>query len=312
MKRRSLGSGGLLVSELGIGTNTFGRYCDAAQSRAILDTALELGVDFIDTADVYGGGLSETYIGEAIQGRRDKFVICTKTGYGIQAEADPGGLSRRRLIARLDDSLRRLKTDHVDVYYMHTPDRNTPLAETLRTLDDLVSAGKIRYPAHSNHPGWQIAEIAGICRAGGYVEPVVSQSQWNLVERGVEAEVVPACEHFGLGMIPYSPLAGGFLTGKYRRGEDGPEGARGTGNEAFRARWMKDENVAALERYESFAAARGRTVAELAVSWLLAHPVVSSVITGVTSPDQLRSNAKSIEWELTTEELAELKPKPVA
>lgn len=303
MEYRRVGLAGARVSAIGLGGNTFGRYADAAQTEAIVKTALDLGVNHIDTAESYSNGASEELLGRALKGRRGEVTLASKTG--SLAEPD-GRLSRQRIVARLDASLRRLGTDYLDLYYLHFPDPGTPIEESLRALDDSVRAGKVLYPALSNHPGWQVAEAIGICARAGHAAPVVSQSPYSLLDRRVEGELVPACLHLGVGMIPYSPLAGGFLTGKYRRGEPPPPGVRGHGNERWQRQWLQDAQFTALDRFAAFAGERGKTVAELAIAWLLAQPVVSSVIIGATSPEQVERNVRAADWRLSPEDLAQL------
>ncbi len=303
MEYRSLGLAGARVSAIGLGGNTFGRYADAARTEAIVKTALDLGVNHIDTAESYSNGVSEEYLGRALKGRRGEATLATKTG----ALGEPEGrLSRQRIVARLDASLRRLGTDYVDLYYLHFPDPSTPIEESLRALDDSVRAGKVLYPAISNHAAWAVADALGITTRAGYAAPVVTQNPYSLLDRRVEGELVPACLHFGVGMIPYSPLAGGFLTGKYRRGEEPPPGVRGHANERWQQTWLQDANFTSLDRLSAFASERGRTVAELAIAWLVAQPVVSSVIIGATSPDQVERNVRAADWRLTPDEIAEL------
>ncbi|MBI3522837.1 MAG: aldo/keto reductase [Chloroflexi bacterium] len=304
MKYRLLGRSGVPVSEIGLGGNQFGSTCDARATAAIVDRALALGVTFIDTAESYGGGASEEVLGKALAGKRDQVVLASKTGAPDQG---PGGrLTRARLIARLEGSLTRLATDYVDVYYFHYPDPVTPLEESLRALDELIRSGKVRYAATSNHASWQVAEAAGICAQRDYSAPVASQVQYSLIERSPENEMIPACERFGVSLVPYSPLGSGFLTGKYRKGAPLPEGARLTRVERARTTRFTDTNWAALERYDAFATKRGHTVKELAISWLLAQPVVCSVIAGVTSPAQVEENVKAAEWTLMPDEVREL------
>lgn len=301
MKYRPLGNSGVQVSALGLGTNQFGRVVDEAGARAIIDRALELGINFIDTAESYGGGVSEELLGKALEGRRDDFVVATKTGAGT----DAGRLTRKRILQRLDASLRRLATDYVDVYYTHFPDAGTPLEDSLGVLDDAVHAGKIRYAAVSNHAAWQVAEAVGIARRRGWGPVVASQMEYSLVERDVEREMVPACEHFGVSLVPYYPPAGGFLTGKYARNAPLPPNTR-FARAPQRSRYLSDEHFDRLARWSAFAQERGRPVGELAVTWLLSHPAVCSVIAGATTPDQVATNAKAADWEVPASELAGL------
>jgi aryl-alcohol dehydrogenase-like predicted oxidoreductase len=298
---RQLGLAGVRVSEVGLGTNQFGSRLDERGVAAVINKALELGVNFIDTAESYSDGNSEQLIGRAVAGRRDQFVIATKTG---SKYVEPlGRLSRRQIVSRLDASLKRLGTDYVDLYYLHFPDPGTPLEESLRALDDMVRSGKVLYPALSNHPAWQIAEALAICDRERFAKPVVTQNEYNLLLRTAEAELLPACQHFGLSLVPYSPLAAGFLTGKYRRNAPVPSGVRGHENRFFQEAWVNDANFDALEYLEGVAKNHGRPITDLAMAWLLAQPLVCSVIAGMTSPEQLESNVRAAEWRLSPEDL---------
>jgi 1-deoxyxylulose-5-phosphate synthase len=299
MRQRPLGKTGLQVSALGLGTNQLGRVVDEAGARAIIDRAQDLGVTFIDTAESYGNGASEELLGKVLAGRRDKFVLATKVG----ARGDPGQLTRQRIAEHLDASLARLRTDHVDLYYLHTPDPATPLEESLTALDDAVRAGKIRYAAISNHTAAQVDAAVTMAKAKGWSPVVASQMEYSLVERAVEQEMVPTCARLGVSLVPYYPLAAGFLTAKYQRDAPPPPNTR-FGRAAQKSRYLSDENFAKLERWKAFASGRGHTTGELAIAWLLAHPVVCSVIAGATGPDQLTTNAKATEWTLSAAEVA--------
>lgn len=305
MEYRNLGNSGVLVSTIGIGGNQFGRIGDQ-RTAEIIHQALDRGINHIDTADSYGRGTSEIAVGKAIAGRREEVVLATKTGFPFHDGLDGHGLSRRRIIRSVEGSLKRLGTDYIDLFYLHRPDPRTPIEESLRALDDLITAGKIRYGACSNYSGWQVAEMAGIADRRGYAAPVVSQSPYNVIDREIEQELIPACAHFGMSIVPYAPLASGFLTGKYHRGEPIPEGVRGSNNPAWQERRLTDRNFTILEGMEQFAAARNRTVSDLAIAWLLAQPIVCSVIAGVTGPDQIDSNAAAAEWVLSSDDLNEL------
>ncbi len=306
MKHRRLGRAGLFISEIGLGGNTFGKFCDAAETAAVVHQALDLGITFIDTADSYNGGRSEEYIGQALQGRRDEAIICTKTGWDVGDGPNDQGLSYHRIIRRLDESLKRLGSDYVDVYYMHRPDPFTPMEESLRAMDDLVRAGKVRYVACSNFAGWEIAAMHGICERYGYRMPVASQSLYNILERDIENEVIPACDYFGLSVVPFAPLASGFLTGKYRQGEPAPQNTRGYGNTTWQERRLTERNFRAQDALTQFAADRDHTITELALAWLLAQDSVCSVIAGATQPEQVAANARAGEWEMTLSDLAEV------
>jgi aryl-alcohol dehydrogenase-like predicted oxidoreductase len=307
MRYRSLGNSGLLVSVAGLGCNNFGRRLDMAGSRPVVDAALDAGITLFDTADMYGGGGgSEEILGEVLAGRRDQVVLATKFGhqafdmrYGAAAGAK-GGRSYIRLA--VERSLRRLRTDYIDLYQLHTPDPVTPIGETLRALGELVAEGKVRYIGHSNLAGWQIADAAHVAREAG-TEPFVSaQNHWSLLERGVEAEVVPAARHFGLGVLPYFPLANGLLTGKVRRGQAAPKDSR----LATREGYITDEKLDRVEALISWAADHGLTVLDVAVGALAAQPGCASVIAGATSPEQVKANVVAAEWVPSAEELAEI------
>lgn len=306
MEHRRLGNSGLLVSVIGIGGNQFGRAVDEAGTAAVIDRALELGINHIDTADSYTGTQSEQVLGKAIKGRRDAVVLATKTGFPLGQGPNEQGLSRRRIVQSVENSLRRLDTDYVDIFYLHRPDPLTPIEESLRAVEDLVHAGKVRYPAISNYSGWQIAEIETLAGCKGWVAPVVSQSLYNLMEREIERDVIPACKRFGMSVVPYSPLASGFLTGKYRPGQEVQPGVRGYNNPAWQERRLTDTNFQALGVLEGFARERGHRVSDLAIAWLLAHDVVCSVIAGVTKPEQVTENARAAEWHLGADDLREI------
>jgi len=292
---RPLGRTGVRVSAIGIGGNQFGGRVDEAGVSSILDRALELGVNFIDTAEGYGNGASEELLGRAMVGRRSEFVVATKTGV---ASLPPGRLSRRTMVRSLEASLKRLQTDHIDVYYLHFPDPGTPPDETWRGLEDMVGSGKVLYPAVSNHPAWQVARAVGIAVRNNAVPPAAAQSEYHLLDRRPEAELLDACRALEVSFVPHTPLAGGFLTGKYLPGAAVPQGVRGHGNERFQKRWLTESNFAAIQRFIEFAQASAHSLAELAFAWLLAHPVVCSVIAGVTSADQLEANVKAAAWHL--------------
>ncbi|WP_136587857.1 aldo/keto reductase [Microbacterium hydrothermale] len=305
---RPVGRSGLRVSAVGLGCNNFGRAGTATETlegtRDVLDAAIEAGVTFLDTADIYGRsfGLSETLMGEALQGRRDSVVLATKFGHADLAPAFPGGAkgSRAHIRRAVEDSLRRLRTDWIDLYQLHTPDPETPIDETLDALADLVREGKVRYVGHSNFAGWQIAEADA---AASGVRFVSAQNQYSLLARAAEREVLPAAQHFGLGFLPFFPLHNGLLTGKFTR-DGGPEGSRIMRQ---RPHLWRDAPWDALESYQAFCDARGISMLEATFGWFLAHPVVSSVIAGATSAEQIRSNAAAATaWSPSPEDLAEL------
>ena len=303
MELRNLGNSGLKVSIVGLGCNNFGMRIDAAQTRAVVHAALDAGINFFDTADVYGGQKSEVLLGEALKGiDRDSVVIATKfampTGEGRQ------GASRRYIMSAVEASLKRLGTDHIDLYQQHRPDTETPIEETLRALDDLVTAGKVRYLGNSNFNGWQLADADWTARSEGLNRFVSAQNHYNLLDRRIEGEVLPACERFGLGMLPYFPLASGLLTGKYDRGQPAPENTRLSGERGKNA--LTDANFDVVEKLAGFAAGRGHTLLELAMSWLACNPNVASVISGATKVEQVEANVAAAGWEMTGEELAEV------
>ena len=306
MEYRNLGKSGLQVSALGLGCNNFGRRCDKAQTAVVVNKAIELGVTLFDTADVYGPrGLSEEFLGAALKDHRRDVVIATKF-VGPMGEGPLwGGASRRYIFEAVDASLRRLGTDYIDLYQVHFPDVRTPMEETMRALDDVVRQGKVRYIGCSNFAGWQVTEAQWIARSGHMTPFVSAQNQYNLLDRRIERELVPACNAYGLGILPYFPLANGFLTGKYRKGETLPEGTRLAAAAQQAERILTDDNFEVLTKLEDFAQGRGHTMLELAIGWLASQPHVPSVIAGATKPEQLEQNARAVEWRLTGEERAE-------
>jgi aryl-alcohol dehydrogenase-like predicted oxidoreductase len=306
MRYRKLGESGLVVSIVGLGCNNFGARLDLDRTRAVVDAALDTGVTLLDTADMYGGTRSEELLGEVLAGRRDQVVLATKFGhwrYDVGLGPAAGAKGGRAYIRRaVEASLRRLRTDHVDLYQLHTPDPETPIAETLMALSELVNDGKVRYIGHSNLTGWQLAEAAHVARELGVSGFISAQNHWSLLERGVEAEVVPAARHYGLGVLPYYPLANGLLTGKVRRGGDIPADSR----LARRAEWVTDERLDAVETLTAWAEKNGRTLLEVAIGALAAQPGCASVIAGATRPEQVAANVAAGEWVPTAEELAEI------
>ena len=305
MQLRRLGSSGVRVSAIGLGTNQFGGVVDQNGVHNILSLANELEINFIDTANAYTGGESERLLGRALRGRRDSFLVATKAFFPVGPGPNDRGTSRYHLLRAVEDSLRRLQTDRIDLYQMHRWDWRTPIEQTMRTLDDLVSAGKVRYIGASNYMSWQLAQANLLAQFNAW-EPLVSvQSHYHMLERQVEDEVLPFCEQGGVGFFPYFPLAGGFLTGKYTRQAGAPPGSRGESS-AYVQRYMSDANYSLVERLEAWAREREHTMAELAQAWLLARPEVCSVISGVTRPDQLRANARAAEWRLTPDEYDEV------
>lgn len=304
VEHRTLGASGLFVSEVGLGCNNFGGKLDQEATRAVVQAALEAGIDFFDTADMYGGGLSEEFLGKALGARRGDVVVATKCGLPMGDGPHLRGASRRYIIQALEKSLRRLGTDYVDLYQIHLPDPHTPIGETLRALDDCIRAGKVRYAGCSNFSGWQIADAQWSARQESLNPLVSAQNHLSLLERDALKEVIPACERFGLGMLPYFPLASGLLTGKYRRGEPPPEGTR-LSAERF-ARRLSERNFDRVEALAAFAGQRGRSLLELAFGWLLSLPAVSCVIAGATTPEQVRGNVAAAGMRLDADAMASL------
>jgi aryl-alcohol dehydrogenase-like predicted oxidoreductase len=305
---RRLGESGLTVSVVGLGTNNFGMKLDLDQCRAVVDAALECGITLIDTSDSYGA--SEARIGELLVGRRDDVVIATKFGSDVRRRGGDNGAdwdargSRRYVRRAVESSLRNLRTDWIDLYQLHRPDPLTPIEETLSALTDLVREGKIRYLGHSNFSAWQTAHAEWTARSHGFERFVSAQNRYNLLDRAIEAELVPALEQYGIGLLPYYPLASGLLTGKYRRGQTPPVGSR------IRD-WHQEASLtdAAFDRVEAltaFGQARGRQLLDVAIGGLAAQPAVASVIAGATTADQVRANVAAGEWEPELADLAEL------
>lgn len=315
MEFRNLGRSGLKVSAIGLGTHYFGWLKDETSSRAVIHRALDEGITFIDTADVYDMGRSEEFVGRAIKGKREDLVIATKFGWPMGggpsgAPVDPRpnarGGSRHYVISAAEASLRRLGTDYIDLYQIHFPDPTTPIEETLRALDDLVRSGKVRYTGCSNFAAWQISEAMWTSKHNNLHAFATAQPLYNLLQRQIEQEILPACEAHGVGIIPWGPLAGGFLTGKYRRGEPpGADTLMATKPMAY-DQVMTEENWDKLEQFQAFAKARGHTVGELAVAWLLARPWLCSVIAGASRPEQVSDHIAAATWKLTPAELAEI------
>lgn len=300
--------GGLDVSVVGLGTNNFGRRCDESQTAAVIDAALESGINLLDTADIYGPkGLSEEFIGKALKGRRDRVVLATKFGFPVDDDPEHKGGSARWVSQAVERSLQRLGVDHIDLYQMHFPDQEVAIDETLGALDRLVQDGKALEIGCSNFSGPQIDEAMAASKSGGLARFASAQNHYNLLERSPEAEVTPACERHGLGMLPYFPLANGMLTGKYRRGAAAPEGTRMSRMSAEQKDWiLSDRHFDIVEKLEAFASERGHNMLDLAFSWLACRPTVASVIAGATSPDQVKANAVAAGWKMSKEELAEI------
>ncbi|BEP16205.1 aldo/keto reductase [Acidothermaceae bacterium B102] len=307
MRYQPLGNSGLLVSVVGLGCNNFGGRLDLAGTKSVIDAAIDEGITLLDTADIYGDrGGSETLMGEALKGKRDKIVLATKwghqstdMGYGHAAGAKGG---RNYIRAAVEHSLQRLQTDYIDLYQLHTPDPVTPIEETLATLTELVTEGKVRYIGTSNFAGWEIARAAHVAKENGFVPFISAQNHYSLLERDLEADVIPACAAYGQGMLPYFPLANGLLTGKVRRDGGAPSDSRLAGRDSY----LTDDKFDRVEALEKWAAEHGRTLLEIAIAGLAAQPTVGSVIAGATKPEQVRANAAAGEWQPTTDELADI------
>jgi aryl-alcohol dehydrogenase-like predicted oxidoreductase len=305
MRTRRLGAEGPEVSVVGLGCNNFGGRVDLEGTRAVVDAALEAGVTLLDTADVYGsGGGSEQFLGEVLQGRRDRVVLATKFGgRGVDlGYGEPAGGSASYIRKAIAGSLRRLRTDHVDLYQYHFPDGVTPFEETFGALDELVREGKVRYVGHSNFSADQVEEADRIARERGFARPVSAQNRYSLLHREAEEELLPTCARLGIGFLPYFPLASGLLSGKYRRGEPVPEGTRLSGRDEV----FDDETFDRIEALERYAAERGVTLLDVAIGGLLAQPAVASVIAGATKPEQVRANVTAGEWRASADDLRAL------
>ena len=300
MEKRRIGA--LEVSVVGLGCNNFGWRIDAAATRRVVDAALDAGINFLDTADIYGGTKSETFLGEVLEGRREKVVLATK--FGMKVDDQRQGAKPAYVRAALDDSLKRLRTDRIDLYQLHQPDPSVPIADTLGALNEAVRAGKVREIGCSNFSAAQLREAAAAVRPGT-ARFVSVQNEYSLLKRDPEAEVLPECERQGLAFLPYFPLASGLLTGKYRRGQAAPAGARIQAGERF-GDLLSGPNLDVVEALIAFAQSRRRSLLELAFSWLLSHRPVASVIAGATSPEQAATNAKAASWRLTPSDLAEI------
>ncbi|BDG61011.1 aldo/keto reductase [Caldinitratiruptor microaerophilus] len=305
MEYRRLGRSGLKVSVLSVGTMTFGEKVEEPTAIRIIHQALDAGVNVIDTADVYAGGESERIVGRALEGRRDKVVLATKVYMPTGPGPNDRGLSRHHVMQAVEASLRRLGTDYIDLYQVHRFDPEVPVEETLRALDDLVRQGKVRYIGCSNWAAWQIAWALGVSERLG-LEPFVSvQPRYNLAHREPERELFPCCLQLGVGVLVYSPIAGGVLTGKYRGGE-APPGSRGYQNPSWQQLRLTPRNLAIAGAVERFAAGLGRPPLEVALNWVLANPAVSTAIVGSSSPEQFAQSLAALEWRLTDEQVAAL------
>jgi 1-deoxyxylulose-5-phosphate synthase len=302
MEYRQLGKSGVRVSVIGLGTNQFGGKVDQAGVNDVLDAAADLGINFIDTADVYQDGRSEETLGTALKGRWHEFVVATKVYFKTGEAPNDYGASRYHIMQGVEASLRRLQTDHIDLYQIHRWDITTPIEETMRTLDDLVRMGKVRYVGASAFASWQLAKSNLLADFHGWSPFVTVQSHYHMIERQVEQEVIPYCHAHQVGFIPYFPLAGGFLTGKYARGQDAPAGSRGESS-PYVQKYMTEENYDKVEALTAWAVEKDHTMTELAHAWLMAQPQVCSVISGLTKLSHLQANAKAANWHLSADDI---------
>jgi aryl-alcohol dehydrogenase-like predicted oxidoreductase len=301
-----LGGSGLKVSVVGLGCNNFGRRLAEGGALEVVATALDAGITLFDTADIYSEGQSEEILGKALRGRREQAIIATKFGGQMGTSPFQRGASQRWLRIAVEASLRRLGTEWIDLYQLHFPDGDTPIEETLQTLDDLVHEGKVRYIGSSNFAAWQVADAEWTARTNHQERFVGAQNEYNLLQRSVEAELTPACVRYGIGIIPYSPLASGLLTGKFRRGEAPPQDTRMGKNPQLAQRWLTDRNFDLIESLQQFAERRSLSLLDVAIGGLAAQPQVASVIAGAMTPEQVLANVRAGQWRPSAEDLDEL------
>ena len=308
MEQRNLGKSGLQVSQVGLGCNNFAGRIDFDATKAVVHKALDLGITLFDNADTYGDpkGGAEDFLGRILGDRRKDIVLATKFGRPMDASGTKEGASRRYIVEACEASLKRLRTDYIDLYWQHIEDARTPIEETLRAMDDLVRQGKVRYIACSTLTAWQVVEAEWTSRSLGLEHYVACQERYNLLEREYEPNMAAMVEAYGLGLIPFSPLANGLLTGKYRRNRALPAGARLTTTQRMADRYLTERNWGIIEELNDFCARRGCSMLELAMSWLASRPAVSSVIAGATRPEQLEQNVRAVEWALTNDDLDEI------
>lgn len=303
MEYRRLGNSGLHVSVIGLGGNTFGRYVDERGTEEAVGAALDLGVNFFDTADIYNAGVSEEFLGKALRGHRERALIATKVGMRAGSGPNEHGSSRKHIFDSVHASLDRLDMDYIDLLQIHRFDPDTPLEETLDALNDLVRAGDVRYIGCSNYSAWRLTQALWISDRRNWASFISVQPQYNLLSREIERDLIPACLEFGIGVIPFFPLAAGVLTGKYRPDEAAPEHTRGHNNPSFAAR-LNRPDLETAQRLDAWARERGHTVAEVALAWLAAQPAVATIIAGVRSAEQVVANVRAGEWTLTADDLA--------
>lgn len=307
MEQRNLGRSGLIVSAIGLGCNNFGGRIDMAATRAVVHRALDVGITFFDSSDTYGGrGVGEEYLGRALAGRRHEIVLASKFARPMDREGKLQGASRRYIMSAVEASLKRLNTDWLDLYYQHIADPRTPIEETLRALDDLVHQGKVRYIACSTLSAWQVVEAQWTSTHCGLERYIACQERYNLLERQLDDELMPVIQSYGLGLIPFSPLADGLLTGKYRRDAPPPPGTRFANLPRLVERHLTDANWTVIEQLSAFCAARGKSLLDLAFVWLLHRPNIASVIAGATTPEQVTANAAAAGWVLSREDMDEI------
>jgi aryl-alcohol dehydrogenase-like predicted oxidoreductase len=301
MNYKNLGKSGLKVSRICLGTNNFGGQLSEEASIEIVNKALDCGINVIDTANVYTGGKSEEVIGKAVKGRRDEVVIATKVGFGVGQGPNQGGLSRKHILFQVERSLKSLQTDFIDIYYLHRFDPETPLEETLRSFNDLVREGKVRYIACSNFAAWQIAKAHEICQTHDLEKLVAVQPPYNLFQRDIEKDILPYCQQEGLGVLTYTPLMGGFLTGKYSKATPPPAGSRYEYNQRLWQRVNKESNFAVLEQLESMAEHVGIPISKMAIAWILKNQSVTAPIVGASSKEQVEENCQITEIKVDDE-----------
>lgn len=307
MQYRLLGNSGLSVSAVGLGCNQFGGKVNQEDTTTIIHRALDLGINFLDTADVYSKGRSEEFLGVALKGKWDKVVLATKFKSPMGDGPNDKGASRYHIIAAVEASLRRLGTDHIDLLQVHSFDPQSPFEETMRTLDNLVSQGKVRYLGASNYLAWQLSHANDIARFMNWTPFISIQPHYHMLERAIERELVPYAKFANIGILPYFPLAGGFLTGKYQEGQPAPAGTRGAVAGGYTSQYFTPENFAKVRKLSAWAEERGHTMSELAIAWLLGQPQMASVISGASKIEQVEANVKAAEWQLTADELAEIR-----
>ncbi len=307
MEYRNLGSSGFRVSLVGLGCNNFGMRLDLEETRAVVDRAFDRGITLFDTADMYGGrGGSETQLGKILGHRRKEIVLASKFGMAMSDDGTKIGASRRYIMSAVEDSLKRLKTDWIDLYQLHQPDPLTPLCETMRALDDLVTQGKVRYIGCSNLPSWQVVESQWLSKSMGLSRFVSCQDEYNILNRNIEDELIPAMQKYGCGLLPYFPLASGLLTGKYKQTAM-PAGARLTDMPTFANRiYLTEENFEIVDKLNAFAKKAGHSILELAFGWMASRPTTASIIAGATRPEQIDANVEAIGWVMSQSEIDEV------